>query len=202
MKLAEETWVEIIYWKKLPLNGIQICVSGEGNVVLSWARASQRWRPSAATLTSRTRMHRASLARIRPPPADVNTTLPSRGLIMNYNYNNETDTVLKLLKTQFVFMAANIIIFIINNELCSDWLIHYACKEKKIKLPIRNYQSLFLSDKQTPELFHFKLFKMPKKQGGVIKYLIFFSNVTTNMIHQYPNICRLIDCHNTKWLIV
>lgn len=39
---------------------------------------------------------------------------------MNYNYNNETDTVLKLLKTQFVFMAANIIIFIINNELCSD----------------------------------------------------------------------------------
>lgn len=65
-------------------------------------------------------MHRASLARIRPPPADVNTTLPSRGLIMNYNYNNETDTVLKLLKTQFVFMAANIIIFIINNELCSD----------------------------------------------------------------------------------
>lgn len=61
MKLTEETSVEIIDWKKLPLKDIQIYVSGKGNVVLSVSPASQGVRTSAAILTTSTRMHCAGL---------------------------------------------------------------------------------------------------------------------------------------------
>ena len=122
VKLTEETWVEIIDWKKLPLRDIQIAVSGKGNVVLSATPAAYTVRTLAVILTSSTIMHCVVLDRIQWHTEDSNTLLPSRGFTVKLQLQPQGWYDILLVKGTICHYGCNQLLFSVLIKLSNIWL--------------------------------------------------------------------------------